>query len=161
MTHSHTIWNVSWFNQIGQVCHHTHEHHTIHKYLVLKILCVLVSQNARFTRLYFSILNRLFLQFEWTSDLSSYFDQSEWTSVQVINFFVSRNCFTYFLPATANELFLWLAEQNVSMIKNISTVHNLLHYWLIPHFVSTTGTGSCVYHSTLLIDVNTTNFNPS
>jgi hypothetical protein len=61
-TLTHREWIVSWFNQISQACHHTHKHHlyhhTIHKYSVFKILCVLISQHAPFTRLYFSALNR-------------------------------------------------------------------------------------------------------
>jgi hypothetical protein len=62
MTRSHTGWIVSWFNHISHVCHHTHEHnlyhHTIHKYSVFKTQCVQASQHVRFTRLYFSVLNR-------------------------------------------------------------------------------------------------------
>jgi hypothetical protein len=135
MTHWHTRWIVSWFNQISQVCHRTHKHnlhhHTILKYLVIKALCVQVSQHVRITGLYFSVLNRLISAFrmnKWPTFLLRLIRVSKCSTHQFL-------CFQKLLEVTSPqittaELFLWLVKQNISTIKKISSRHNLLHYWL-------------------------------
>jgi hypothetical protein len=121
-TLTYTGWIVSWFNQIKQVCHHTHEHnmyhHTIHKYSVIKTLCVQVSQHVRFTRLYFSVLNRLISTIrmnKWPTILLRLIRVSKWSSNQFLYF---QKLLKLTSPQiTTTELFLWLVKQNVSMSK--------------------------------------------
>jgi hypothetical protein len=93
MTHSHTGWIVSLFNQISQVRHHTHEHnfyhHTTHKYSVFKTQCLQVSQHVRFTGLYFSVLNRLISAIrmnKWPTALLRLIRVSKCSSYQFICF---------------------------------------------------------------------------
>jgi hypothetical protein len=125
MTHSHTGWIVSRFNQISQVCHRTHKHnlrhHTIHKYLLIKTQCVPVSQHVRFARLYFSVLNRFI----------SAIRMNKWPTVLFRLIRVNKCSTDQFLSLqkllkltsphiTTTKLSLWLVEQNVSTIKKFS-----------------------------------------
>jgi hypothetical protein len=160
--HTHTGWIVSWFNQISQVCHHTHEHN----YAVIKTLFVQVLKHVRFTFLYFSVLNRFISAIrmnKWPTVLLRLIRESKCSTDHFL-------CFQKLLKLTSpqittTELFLWLVEQNVSTIKKISTGHNLLHYWLsftpLSHVLFLhLCPCSCVYHTTLLIDTNRTELNP-
>jgi hypothetical protein len=134
--------NCKIYNTINNDCHRTHEHnlyrHTVHRYSVTKTQCVQISQHVRFTRLYFSVLNRFISANESVTLFSSaclisavrlsVCDCLEWTSDRLRPLLMSKcssDQFLYFqklLKLTSTqiasiELFLWLVEQNVSMIK--------------------------------------------